>query len=364
MRFNTYLQRVDTRTVTFGDREFRIYDEDLYRKLKWFTTEYDNNETLRKNYSKIKKFIHPFDSIGSTITTSFIPNCPPLKITNAFMKMYECMQKLDKPLKLKTKKKLTMYDVAGAPGMFVMSVERYLKDHHPDVELDWQSCSLVGGTALVDLYALYRSNPNRFSPCDVLNENDLRKCIAEGTSKGKFDLVTGDIGAERNDDYTKLQEELYMDLQWGQMVLALNLSAADGCMVLKMFTYVTEETTYLVDTLTSYFDQVYICKPVTSRIINDESYIICLKRNSESCNNIPLTRPKLSSYVSPNLDLYISFSNSNADLRMGLVSLLSRIIVDRPQLSFKELVKNTAYQNLLYNSIKNLNFTFYNMGSR
>lgn len=359
MRFITLLRKIEENDTNqnSGNEDIHIYDTDLYDKLQWFTKEYDRNEKLRKVYNRIKKYSHPFDTIRTEISTSLIPNSPKLKITNAFMKMYEMMIYLQNHLKLKDKQILTMYDVAGAPGMFVLGVEKYLKDKYPNITLDWQACSLVGDKALVDLYSLYRSNPDRFMPCNVLNEKDIKTCIA----KGKYDLVTGDIGYEHDDDFSKLQEETHLDLQWGQMILALNLSATNGCMILKMYTYITEESTYLVDTLTKYFDQVYICKPYTSRIINDESYIICLNRNDTSCSDLPLLRPRLMPYTSPNLDLFTAFSNSYADLKMAIVSLLSRLLIQNPNISFKEVLKCTAYQNLLYNSIKKLNFLFYGM---
>jgi hypothetical protein len=151
------------------------------------------------------------------------------------------------------------------------------------------------------------------------------------------------------------------------MALALNLCATGGSMFLKMYTYATEESTYLVDTLTNYFEQVSICKPYTSRIINDESYITCIGRNGNDCGGLPLLRPKLvadAGYKSPNLDLYVAFTHSYADLKMGIVSLLARLLKKNPNEPFKNILMCTAYKNLLYNSIKKLNFLFYGMGSR
>ena len=87
--------------------------------------------------------------------------------------------------------KLTMYDVAGAPGMFILSTEQFLKKYFPNTTLDWHSCSLEGGTALTDTYGLFAANPSRYQQCDVLKPSDIQSII---NTKQKYELVTGDIG--------------------------------------------------------------------------------------------------------------------------------------------------------------------------
>lgn len=334
---------------------YHIFDKDIYDKEMLLTKMYDANEMLKKNYKKILKFIHPFDTIGSTVRSAFIPNCPPLKMTNAFMKMYEFLEFIDKYLPKEGV--LRMYDVAGAPGMFVIATEFYL-NHSVDksnLTLDWHACSLTGDeTALTDLYRLYEHNPERFEPCNVLVESDIRRCM----SKGKFDLVTGDIGTEHDKDFSRLQEETHLDLQWGQMILALNLTQKGSIMYLKMYSYVTEESHFLVDTLTQYFEFVYLCKPFTSRLVNHESYIICINRNDKDCSSLPLTRPKLNSYKSTNLSIISTFESTRSDYKIQIVSLISRILEAYPNTTMKSILQNYQYK-IYYNQLKRLNFLFY-----
>ena len=66
-----------------------IYDKEVYDKHRAMPIMYDSNEFLQQNYKKIFRLLHPFETINSKIKSNFIPDCPPLKITNAFMKIFE-----------------------------------------------------------------------------------------------------------------------------------------------------------------------------------------------------------------------------------------------------------------------------------
>lgn len=357
MRYLVLLQKIDkiTPEKKKDNKDCHIHDKNLYSKVRALTELYETNETFKKNYKKIVKFTHPFETIVSVIRSSFIPKCPPLKITNAFMKQYEFLEYIDKYLP--TEGNLRMFDVAGAPGMFVFATEYYLAHSatKSGVVLDWHACSLTNDAeALTDLYRLYEHNPNRFQPCNVLKEEDIRKCF----SKGKFDLITGDIGSIHGFD--KLQEETHLDLQWGQMILALNLSHKGSIMFLKFYTFITEESQFLLDTLTQYFEYVYLCKPFTSRLLNDESYVICINRNEKDCSKLPLTRPKISKYLSPNEQLISTFESTRSDYKIQISSLLTRILEQYPNITFKALLQNYQYK-IYYNQLSRLNYIFYNI---
>lgn len=363
MRYLVLLQKNDKLDPVFSDNNnenYHIYSKDIYDKHLALSKMYDSNEFLRKHYKKIVKFIHPFETIASTIKSKFIPNCPPLKITNGFMKMYEFLEYIDKFLPKEGT--LRMFDIAGAPGMFVFATEFYLQHSTDknDVILDWHACSLKGtDNAYGDYYRLYEFNPDRFQPCNVLIEDDIKKCLM----KGKFDIVTGDIGVVHDNDFSKLQEESELDLQWGQMILALNLTQKGSIMFLKMCTYVTEESHFLIDTLTQYFEFVYLCKPFTSRLINMESYIICINRNEKDCSQLPLSRPKIKEYKSPNISIISTFESTLADYKIQIVSLITRILEKFPEITFKAMLQNYQYK-IYYNQISRLNYLFYNINKQ
>jgi hypothetical protein len=238
---------------------------------------------------------------------------------------------------------LTMYDVAGAPGMFVFATHYFCNKRN--ITLDWQTCSLeksVNETALEDRYELYKNNPEHYMGCDVTNEKDIKNVLTK--MNRKFSLVTGDIGAFY-DKYDELQEYNQLDLQWGQMVLALNLVEKGGIMYLKMYSLITQQTMYLLDTLACYFEKVYICKPRTSRLLNFESYLICINRNDTEISDVPILRPKIKEYNSPNEDVVLSFERLRNQYKLRISSIVVDELKKNINISAKELAsKNNEFK--------------------
>jgi hypothetical protein len=92
------------------------------------------------------------------------------------------------------------------------------------------------------------------------------------------------------------------------MVLALNVCKLHGTMILKMFSLISMESQYLCDILTKHFEEVHIVKPKTSRVLNHELYLVCKNKiSSPSSSSLPLKRPFIDRYQSPNQDLIIEF---------------------------------------------------------
>ena len=311
-------------------KPYTCYDKTLYKKYKLITTMYKNDKYFRENYRRIVNMVHPFEKINTTISSKFISGEPPVKITNAYMKMWEFLKWIDSTsdfLKnFENVKSLRVFDIASAPGMFVLALEQYLLKYYPEYDLDWFACSLEGGTALKDTYKLYKQNPNRYFPCNVSSEKDLKNILKKFDDKNKFPLILGDIGIFHENDYDKLQEENQISIQWGQMVLGLNLSKIGGIMFLKMYSLTSYQSIYLLDTLTQYFDKVYITKLYCSRIFNDESYIICVGRNSKNCSSVSLLLPNIGKYSSPNFELVRSFEYSRQDIKFKMAEVIKNIL--------------------------------------
>lgn len=331
-----------------------ITDKKLVTMFMSMNKLFDKEEVLKTNYVKFGTLLHPFDTIKTTIVSDFIPGDVEYKITNAFMKIYEMCIFINH--ELPTEGTVKMFDIASAPGMFVFAMEHYFRHHN--VKLDWQACSLMSGdTALKDDYNLYKSNPNRFTPCDVLKDEDIKKCI----KKGKFNLVTGDIGIDHG--YSELQELKQLDLQWGQAILGLKMVDTGGTMIIKMYTLITEESQYLLDTLSGYFEKVLLVKPYTSRVFNDECYIICIKRNTVDCSQVPNIRPKISGYKSPNRDLINEFDKERATSKNKCSKMVIDMLKENPKMGFMEALAHKDYAKY-FNDLKWFNKFFYMMKTK
>ena len=129
------------------------------------------------------------------------------------------------------------------------------------------------------------------------------------------------------------------------MVLALNNVDKGGLMFLKMYSMVTLETVFLLDTLHKYFKHVFITKPYCTRIFNDESYIICVGRNDKDCSHEPLTRPYLTAYKSPNVDLVKSFEYARLDTKYRMVMFIKKVFeFKNPDITVESFKQNPVYK--------------------
>ena len=66
-----------------------------------------------------------------------------------------------------------MYDVAGAPGMFVLAADFFFRKRN--IDLDWHACSLINteeNHALEDNYNLFKDNPD-ITMFDLNKQNEL-----------------------------------------------------------------------------------------------------------------------------------------------------------------------------------------------
>lgn len=341
MRNIADLERADNiSTKASVSDEPHVYDDNLHEEYLELYRRCERDELLINEYRHVVILLHPFELIQTEIKSRLIPDCPPLKITNAFMKMWDFWKYISDNELLDLNGTLRMFDIAGAPGMFVIATDLYLQIHHPKVKLDWHTCSLEGGTALTDQYKLYENNMERYTPCNVLVEEDINRCM----KFGKFELVTGDIGIYTDDHHIELQELGQLDIEWGQMILGLNIVAEHGIMILKMYSLITYETLLLLDTLTQYFEDVKICKPYTSRILNCESYIICIDRNRKLCDDVPLKRPCIrGKYASANREVVENFEKERLRTKYAALGMILKMLKNNVKIQYKEAKENPEY---------------------
>ena len=92
-------------------------------------------------------------------------------------------------------------------------------------------------------------------------------------SKKYADLVTADGGFEWTDENYQEQEAYQLIL--GEAIAALRVQNKDGHFVLKLFETFTTPTLKIIYLLSSFYKNVYICKPFFSRTSNSEKYLIC-----------------------------------------------------------------------------------------
>ena len=87
-------------------------------------------------------------------------------------------------------------------------------------------------------------------------------------------LVTADGGFDFTTDFNH-QELVSLKLILSQIAFAIACQKKGGSFFIKMFDTFTPGSIDMLYLLTMLYDQVYFCKPHTSRYANSEKYIIC-----------------------------------------------------------------------------------------
>lgn len=97
-----------------------------------------------------------------------------------------------------------------------------------------------------------------------------------------MELITADGGFDFSTDFNK-QELHIANLLFAQMCYALVMQKAGGTFILKIFDCFMEHTLDILYILSSFYENVYIVKPHTSRYANSEKYLVCKGFIFKSC---------------------------------------------------------------------------------
>jgi hypothetical protein len=225
--------------------------------------------------------------------------------TNAFLKMYELIVQM-RLLSCETgaQRHIGAFCNAEFPGAFIVAINHYVKTMCPEANLDWvassyypEDAAALGDTTILgDQYGIYAGNrdswlmgppPNALPAGSPPLTGDLTDAavvaaLADavharfgkgGNAPTGAALYTSDAGIDVSSDFNR-QEELTALLNYGQVLCGV-LSLAPGChLVTKQYTFVTRFTRSLIALLAALFDEMYVVKPLTSRPVNSEVYLV------------------------------------------------------------------------------------------
>ncbi|KAE9414020.1 hypothetical protein Angca_008511, partial [Angiostrongylus cantonensis] len=181
------------------------------------------------------------------------------------------------------------FHLCEAPGHFISALDRFICTFHSNMDWFWEANSL---------------NPHHetTSTCDMILEDeiildqpsrwhfgkdgsgDIRKWDYEYLSSlvgsGRYYLVTAD-GSFYTQDVPGQQEQKTLPLLETEFKIALELLANGGSLVIKalavrVYTFFMAETRSLIKKVASYFDDVFVFKPMSSKGGNSERYLVCM----------------------------------------------------------------------------------------
>lgn len=241
---------------------------------------------LIEDKNKVRKLFKAFDYflfLKKDISNYFNAQV----VTNAWLKCYELLNYFD-IISLLTNnakdQKINAFFNAELPGAFISATNHYIKTMFPTIAFNWVASSLYGTDHnLSDSYGLYKNNPNKWlmAAKSIAHNGDLtdpnvllkiQKQIHEIFPDG-LNLYTSDGGIDVDEDYIK-QEEINAKLNFGQVLCGLLTLSEGGISITKQYMFTYANTISLLVIMSYCFRELYIVKPMTSRPVNSEVYII------------------------------------------------------------------------------------------
>ena len=247
-----------------------VCDNELFKNVSVMKDSLDSliAEDLPK-YILARKSVHKYDKIGSACFNN-----------RAAIKLVE-LDKYFKIVEIENNDNLFYFaDICSAPGGFSEYI--YYK-------LGYQTKGF--GFSIKDPAIPFRikdfnlkTSPDNFTITygkdgtgDIYSQENIKfltSLIRKETHKGMCNLVTGDGGFSTDNDWNR-QEILTKRLILCEFITALCLLTKGGHFTTKVFDTITTFTVDLYYIMSYFFKEVYICRPLQSRSMNSEKFIVC-----------------------------------------------------------------------------------------
>ncbi len=246
-------------------------------------------EKITDNSSKwdiYKKYTNPYEYIHSYIPNYHESICKHSPLSRSYYKMIEIMNTftyLKQTISIEcTSQPIKSFHIAEGPGGFIEALaflRKCPKDKYIGMTLldKEKTDTNIPSWKKSDKFLQNNSNVflenGRDQTGNILSLDNFEYVVQKYHSS--MDIITGDGGFDFSIDFN-MQEQLVSQLLFAQIAYALCLQKKNGSFVLKIFDSFMHHTVDLIYLLSSFYDNVYIVKPHTSRYANSEKYIVCL----------------------------------------------------------------------------------------
>ena len=198
-------------------------------------------------------------------------------LSRSYFKLWEIINDFDL---LNIEKNLKFASIAEGPGGFIEAIINYrkkynVKDTLNAITLKSINKDIPGWNKATNFL---KKNPNVSISYGADNTGNIYNVENIKNFRTNFDenayLVTADGGFDFSIDFNK-QEQMSYRIIFCEIVMALSIQQKGGHFVCKFFDMYTKITLSYLYLLVSFYDEVHITKPLTSRPANSEKYIVC-----------------------------------------------------------------------------------------
>lgn len=322
----TFSKNIDYPKFSLGFQHF-IHQSKTKMEI---TKDFEGKKKIYYIINQFERYVDDYDTDINSISKAYFDLDPkPNILSRGFFKLWELLFMFD--LIDLNKDGFVSAHLAEGPGSFIQATMFYrdkfskkglskndkyyavalhaddLKKHIPKLE-----------ESFVDYYKkekpnrfmMHRTYPTEESRISELKDNgDLtskktRKLFGGNFSKQKADFITADGGFDWDNE--NIQEQEAYALIIAQIVTALKIQAKKGSFVCKIYESFAGVTSKLIIMLTSFYENVYVCKPLMSRASNSEKYIVCIdfkddKNKDKKINELEKLMDQMNAHKNQNL---------------------------------------------------------------
>lgn len=276
-----FKQRLPISTKKFDYKKYEKEIKELKRRLD---TEFDKTEHMKDYGMRARQFDYFIELKRKAVETN--PN-----VSNAYFKDWEIIEEFDMVERSCKDGKLNYFDNAAFPGSFIVATRELVETRYKHLEFDWVASSIVmnnkegNNDFLKDVYGLWKNNPDNWLMHDKnngdvtveANRKDALKQIKE--KLGHIDLYSSDLGVDFTGRWNE-KEEVHYEANKGQILYGIESVREGGCMFIKQYTFFEEKTIKLMEMIAKNFEYCFIVEPVSSRMLNDETYVVGVNKLS------------------------------------------------------------------------------------
>ena len=271
--YNKDIVNLISQTYTNNDNNI-IINKTLSRYLSKIKGQIDSKQ---QEWDKYKKYTNPYEYIHTVIPGSKYSICKTKPLSRSYFKMIEICKSLKLLDNLPDICK--SYHLAEGPGGFIEAIANMrenMSDQYFGITLVDDDDTSVPGWKKSQAFLKKHKNviieTGTSKTGDLMDPENLKYMYQ--THHNTCHLVTADGGFDFTTDFNH-QELVSLKLILSQIAFAIACQKKGGSFFIKMFDTFTPGSIDMLYLLTMLYDQVYFCKPHTSRYANSEKYIIC-----------------------------------------------------------------------------------------
>lgn len=251
------------------------YDE--FKRLSFYKSKIDELDDTN-DWDESKKISNLYELIylpNKKFKSDSISRYEPL--SRSYFKLWEIINDFNL---LNVESNLKFASIAEGPGGFIESIINYrkkynVKDTLHAITLKSINKDIPGWNKATNFL---KKNKNVFISYGADNTGNIYNVENIKHFRKNFNgdayIVTADGGFDFSVDFNK-QEQMSYRIIFCEIIMALSIQQKGGHFVCKFFDMYTKITLSFLYLLISFYDEVHITKPLTSRPANSEKYIVC-----------------------------------------------------------------------------------------